>query len=896
MATLTSLDHFLQVLQRSGLVERSRLDALLEAQKSAPTDAGSLAALLVRDGILTSFQARQLLAGKSQGFTILGKYKILDILGTGGMGKVYLCEHMMLRRLVAVKVLPQTKTASPTAVERFYREARAVAALDHPNIVRCFDVDRDGAVHFMVMEYVDGVGLDNLVQHHGPLSAPRMAHYIRQAALGLQHAHEAGWVHRDIKPGNILLDRSGVVKLLDLGLARLFADVGDNLTQQHNERAVLGTADYIAPEQAVSSHEVDIRADIYSLGCTAYFLVAGRAPFREGTIAQKLIWHQVREPESLSHLKPETPAELVAVVQRMLAKDPGQRFQTPADVVAALEPWTTTPIPPPSDAEMPRADASSFSAVSDHSVIDSDLWISPTAPPASQVSRWRSDPSGTGQTLSGRRAPTPTPSSEGRSSQTNVSASGLGDSSTRNPRSTVHKIRQGGPQDTVRKLPPAGPQDTVRKKSSSATGPLYTMSGPPTEPMEEPAPSAPTPRPPARAPRKYGLFIGAAITLLAAGSGIGWMLSRSNVSPSTPGASIAEVRATRASQPEGPAPLVVTRNRFSEAWGKPNTFDSLAKAVAAAKAGDRIQLLDANVEEHLDLDGRKQAIPPNLTIESNRPATDASVWRRPSDRPQKAPLLSLTQVDGLTVKGTVVFNGEGEVDHLIKVSGRCPGLRFEGVQLTNFKQSAVQLQDCTGEAKAPITLTGLRISRRDAAGALLVAPGTGASHVRVSNCRLEGPFTAAVQIDGPLLSAQFQHNRFYQVGAAFRIGATPLQLDLSRNTICEATALFQLTGFPPLEGTTASRITLSGNLIAHTPALLQSEAKLSPEKVKSLFVSDSNVRDKETAKDAVTFPGLKEMPFELKTGAADDQFLRYPPSSNLSTAGPNGGPVGVPPG
>src|SRR4029450_13349026 len=209
-------------------------------------------------------------------FTI-GKYKVLEKLGAGGMGQVFLCEHELMRRRVAVKVLPTAKAEDQASLERFYREARAVAAVDHPNIVRAYDIDQDENLHFLVMEYVDGTNLQDLVKKVGPLDPIRACHYIYGAAVGLQHAHEIGLVHRDIKPGNILVDRSGGVKVLDMGLARFFNDEEDILTKKYDEN-VLGTADYLAPEQAVDSHGVGIRADIYSLGGTFYFMLTGQTP------------------------------------------------------------------------------------------------------------------------------------------------------------------------------------------------------------------------------------------------------------------------------------------------------------------------------------------------------------------------------------------------------------------------------------------------------------------------------------------------------------------------------------------------------------------------------------------------------------------------------------------
>ena len=260
---------------------RHAIDRLRQAG-GIPPDAGKMAGILVRDGFLTQFQAEQILQGKWRRFTI-GKYKVLERLGSGGMGAVYLCEHKLMRRRVAVKVLPTAKAADPSALERFYREARAVAALDHPNIVHAYDIDQDESLHFLVMEYVDGSSLQDIVKKAGPMNVLRACHYVAQAAQGLEHASQASLVHRDIKPGNILVDRSGVVKVLDMGLARFFNDEDDILTKKYDEN-VLGTADYLAPEQALDSHGVDIRADIYSLGATFYFMLTAKTPFGEGTV------------------------------------------------------------------------------------------------------------------------------------------------------------------------------------------------------------------------------------------------------------------------------------------------------------------------------------------------------------------------------------------------------------------------------------------------------------------------------------------------------------------------------------------------------------------------------------------------------------------------------------
>src|SRR5438067_5590994 len=354
MPAPTSNDELLDLVRRSGVLEEKRLEAHLQKlheSNDLPAEPAKLAAAFVRDGLLTNFQSEQLMQGKWRRFAI-GKYKVLERLGSGGMGSVFLCEHKFMRRRVAIKVLPTAKADDPSSLERFYREARAVAAVDHPNIVRAYDIDQDENLHFLVMEYVDGTNLQDLVKKIGPLEVVRACHYIYGASVGLQHAHEMGLVHRDIKPGNILVDRAGVVKILDMGLARFFHDTEDILTKKYDEN-VLGTADYLAPEQALDSHGVDIRADIYSLGATFYFILTGRPPFAEGTVAQKLIWHQTRQPKSVRTVRPEVPAELSAILEKMMAKNVADRYQTPIEVAEALAPFTQTPIPPPPESEMP---------------------------------------------------------------------------------------------------------------------------------------------------------------------------------------------------------------------------------------------------------------------------------------------------------------------------------------------------------------------------------------------------------------------------------------------------------------------------------------------------------------------------------------------------------------
>jgi serine/threonine protein kinase len=353
MPVPTTTDDLLQVVRRSELVAPPRLDAFLrDTPASSASSPREMCDLLLSYGLITRFQAEQFLQGKWRGFTI-GKYKVLERLGSGGMGTVYLCEHMTVCRKVAVKVLPSSQAHNPSALGRFYREARAAGVLDHPNLVKAHDIDQDNELHFLVMDYVDGTSLQDLVTKFGPLSPTRAIHYTRQAALGLAAAHDAGLIHRDVKPANVMLERNGTIRVLDLGLARFKDDI-DLLTLKYDDKNVLGTADYVAPEQALNSHEVDTRCDIYSLGATFYFLLTGQPPFPGGKVAQKLIWHQVRQPTPARQLRPEIPEAAQAVLKRMMEKDPDARYQSLREVAEALAPLAPETIAPPGDEEMPR--------------------------------------------------------------------------------------------------------------------------------------------------------------------------------------------------------------------------------------------------------------------------------------------------------------------------------------------------------------------------------------------------------------------------------------------------------------------------------------------------------------------------------------------------------------
>jgi serine/threonine protein kinase len=775
MPAPATTDDLLDLIRKSGLIDPARLDAFLEeAGTHGPPPPKQLLGDLVAAGLLTQFHAEQFLLGKWRGFTI-GRYKVLERLGFGGTGAVYLCEHVMVKRKVAVKVLPLAKADNPAALGRFYREARAAGVLNHPNLVRAHDIDQEGGLHFLVMDFVDGSNLQEIVSRFGRFAVARACDYVRQAALGLEHAHENGLVHRDIKPANILLDRQGVIKILDLGLARFFHDEKDPLTMKYDEKNVLGTADYVSPEQALNSHDVDIRADLYSLGCTFYFLLTGQPPFPGGKAAQKLIWHQVKQPTPVRELRGEIPEEISAIVMRMMAKKPADRYQTPAEVVADLEPWTREPLPPPPEREMPRL--SPAATGNDFGSDPDPICVTPV-----RAAR----PSGLGTPAKPTLPPPDRP-------WVKESVGALSPSGAKRNAALAAAA-------TPRVLATEGDTKTDRARPEAAAPPVR-----PSERAVKVEPPGPAPKPPPHPMKRPGLRILRFTALLVAGAIIGgclrWLLDRANLVP----------------PPDESAPAILTVSRS----GQPNTIASVREALQKAKAGDRIVIADATWEEAIWLDPAPTV--KDVVIEGNAPTGKPVVWRAPRTHPEEQPLLRLAGVGGLRFKG-LTFDGQDHVKDLIALSGSCPGLVLEDTTFKGFTRSAVCLHGCTGSADQPVTLERLRAKpTRSAASAFLFEgrADEGNRHVRVLDCRLEGPYQAAVLFAGPAGEIEFRHNRVYNAvdGLLYRKAtpAHPLSLTLTANTFCEIEKVglhFETT--PPLDG---GRVALTSNLFARTGTL-----------------------------------------------------------------------------
>jgi tRNA A-37 threonylcarbamoyl transferase component Bud32 len=277
------------------------------------------------------------------------RYRVIRLLGSGGMGAVYEAEHRLMRRRVALKIIKPEWFRHSAAVARFRREMQAAAKLVHPHVVTAFDAEQAGELHFLAMEFFDGLTLAELVQQRGPLPVDMACECIRQAALGLQQAHEQEMVHRDIKPGNLMVSRDArvSVKILDFGLAR-FASEAEDDGRETSANTMLGTPDFMAPEQARDARSADIRSDIYSLGCTLHFLLTGEVPHPGlATAIERAIAHLEREPLPASAFRSDIPDGLREVLSRMIAKQPSDRFQTPAEVTAALTPFADPAVAQP---------------------------------------------------------------------------------------------------------------------------------------------------------------------------------------------------------------------------------------------------------------------------------------------------------------------------------------------------------------------------------------------------------------------------------------------------------------------------------------------------------------------------------------------------------------------
>jgi len=765
-------DELLDFVLKSGVVEEPRLKnytARLKAEPGGmPATPEELAGVLIRDGLITGFQAEQLLQGKWKRFS-LGKYKVLEKLGTGGMGTVFLCEHKLMKRRVAVKVLPVAKAQDEASLQRFYREARAVAAVDHPNLVRAYDIDEDDGLHFLVMEYVDGINLHDLVKRHGKLDLLRACHYIYGSAIGLHHAHEMGLVHRDIKPANILVDRSGVVKILDMGLARFFNPDEDDLLTKKFDESVLGTADYLAPEQAIDSSTVDIRADIYGLGGTFYYLLTGSPPFPDGTIAQKLLWHQTKDPKPVRAYRPEMPAELDAIVLKMMAKEANNRYQTPEELIHALAPWVQTPISPPPETEMPQLSLASQGGLTQHQ-----------RNPGNSSSNMGS---------SAFMQPTVVPGSTGSGSDA-LRAKALADmATTPGPRGTgpqpfVPIPFGSGPRPAVPVQPMPTPDLLILDDEPNLqdTAPnLFTDTTHATG--EESSEDLPKRKKTSKSKKKSGmpmLIIGGLLLFLFIG-----------------GAAAAAILYFKPWQSRT-IPTQNTPEHEPKKWlvsasgsGGANVKKSLAEAVAAAGPGDVITIADARLESGpIRIAGEKKS---NIRIESGIAGKPVTLVYKAEGNSRQVSFIELASAEGFTLSG-MVLELDGKIDFGIGIVGKAGGMKIEDVTIRNPKMAGIRIQNAAGEAERPLILNRLRIGGTKAFDSgiwLFSSLKTIANmHIHIQRTRLEGPMKYGVRVDGLIQDVEMTQSRIHNCETGIHVnhsfsGDQDYSLKLDRNTFHE---------------------------------------------------------------------------------------------------------------
>jgi serine/threonine-protein kinase len=335
---------FLAAIEKSSILTEAQMRAVWArfAHGVDTLESSAIAEALVREGLLSGFQARRLLVGNSHGF-VCGRYTIIDKIGEGAMGQVYQARHRLMDRIVALKMISPNQKGIAKVVSRFFREMKIVGRLNHPNVVRAFDADQFENAPFIVMEYLEGEDFGRLLRRRGTLPAEEVVGYMAQASWGLAHAHEQGIIHRDIKPTNLFLETTGVVKVLDLGLGA-FVQVFDDPARARDpdEQGLAGTADYMAPEQ-LTGQPVDVRMDLFSLGCTLYFALAGVPPFPGPTKIDRLFKRVSERHVPITDVRPNLPYGLVSVLDRMLATNPDDRFNSAAELAEALEALITRP-------------------------------------------------------------------------------------------------------------------------------------------------------------------------------------------------------------------------------------------------------------------------------------------------------------------------------------------------------------------------------------------------------------------------------------------------------------------------------------------------------------------------------------------------------------------------
>lgn len=813
---------FLQLLDRSGLAEPSQIrESINRIRESGakPSTPKELAQLLIDQELITQFHAEQLLSGRHRGFMV-GKYKILELIGSGGMGRVYLAEHIIMRRRVAVKILPRAKSADPSALGRFQREARAVAALKHPNIVQAYDIDEDRDLHYMVMEYVDGMSVQEYVKRFGPIPWGQAADYICQAADGLHHANQAGLIHRDIKPGNLLIDTTGTIKLLDMGLAVFFEENDrESLTLAYDEN-VLGTADYLSPEQALDSHNVDIRADIYSLGGTLYYMLSGSPPFPEGTIAQKLLWHQSKDPKPIEELVPGLPDGFANVVRKMMAKKRDQRYSTPGEVRDALTSYAERIEDPFQGKALRLRDSKPGSSKRKHSS-PSSLNVQPAvAVPEEDCNPFQpTPPSPTPQGSApengnaGKQPPASPPPKKKKPIATPVGAQKPQDQAVELPFSFEPIENESnspfGDPFSGESAEPQVQKQTQTAQASDDSGDFLRSLGDSSPRVSSQSSSTPTPESGANSdtatgqasskvlqasdPGRNKLIAAVAAgvaAVLVLGGGAFWFFSGPKVSE--PPTKVEKVEP----KPAGPDLSDALVVRRSKGAAEPGTYVTVDDALIEADPGARIYIDGVGPWNQTPVEiGPRSLLFPNkdgITFEGSTPET---VIQRSGDFDQ--PLMTIDGSRDITLKN-LILDGGGGVGPVLEIRGAgVHGFTAEQVRIRNFRGIGVRIISADGQPDKPIRFTGLTIDMGDPEGhAVVIAPpleggsGTNSLNVHFTEANITGPFSSAFHILQTTRGLQIEQSKIRGGDVGIRIAAAHTGWKITGNTFLDLVTAF----------------------------------------------------------------------------------------------------------
>ena len=736
-------DSFLACLRQSGLVPPARLADFLDGRPDG-MDGRNLASGLVRENLLTRWQADKILAGRCRGFR-LGSYTLLSLLGRGGMSAVYLAEHNVMRRKCAVKVLPAKLLGGGSHLERFLREARAVAALDHPNIVRAYDVASEGegasATYYLVMELVVGRSLYDLVKREGPVAPDRVGYIGRETARGLAHAHAAGIVHRDVKPGNVLLADSGAVKVTDLGLAR-GSDEEHSLTIAHDEK-VLGTADYLAPEQALDSHTVDHRADIYGLGCTLYFSLCGHGPFTDGTLAQRLMAHQSTPAPPIESIADGVPGDLAAAIGRMLEKRPDDRFQTMGEVAAALSPAAVgngggPPAPAPAREEPTERELSDFLAR-----LGGDAGDARSGGPGSAVRAAAGAKSGgrTGR-KSGRRS--------GRAAAEPAEFAVELDEHSPLPLPASAAAGETGEAEL-------GPLDFAAAKEDR-TGTRRSSRRKSSRNSPEPAPNGEEPTPPPVRP-KWPL-IAAALAGLATAAGLAFWFTRDDT----------------AAPPDRPPTAAAAERDGPSTIGEGGDFPTLAAALRDLRENYRpsgrddvrvVSLPPGRLREGLIVDNSDFSFPKGVKFVGDAAGTTLAP-------PGNGPAVSLRGLSGFALENIAVDAAGRDV--AVELGGFLSRVTLTDVAVRNLSGTGLLLDGVAGGGLRT-EIVGLTVDAApDAAEAVGVRlSGSGAAGVTFTGGALNGPLGVGVDLDAAAKAVTVKDLRIGPAAVGVRFGGVTLK-------------------------------------------------------------------------------------------------------------------------